>query len=116
VSPLSRLQEELDPERTLELHEAGDVQLVDVREQHEWDTGRIPGARHIPVGALSEHAGSLDRDKPVVFYCLSGSRSSMATQAFNASGFDAHNMTGGIAAWNANGLPLEPEDGRVAEH
>ena len=49
----------------------------------------------------------------MVFYCLSGSRSAMATQAFNASGFDAHNMTGGIAAWNADGLPM---DGQVAEH
>lgn len=116
VCPLSDLQEEVAPERALELHQAGDVQLVDVREQHEWDAGRVGGARHIPVAALSEHAQSLDRDRPVVFYCLSGSRSSMATQAFNASGFSAHNMTGGIAAWDAQGLPLEPEGGRVVNH
>jgi len=117
VPPLSdHLQEEVDPERALELHQAGGVQLVDVREQHEWDAGRIAGARHIPVAALSDQAESLDREKPVVFYCLSGSRSSMATQAFNASGFDAHNMTGGIAAWDAKGLPLEPDDGRVVAH
>ncbi len=116
MSPLSDLQEEVDPERALVLHKAGQVQLVDVREQYEWDAGRIAGARHIPVAALSGQAESLGRDRPVVFYCRSGSRSSMATQAFNASGFDAHNMTGGIVAWAAKGLPVEPDDGRVANH
>ncbi len=113
MSSLSDLQGEVSPARARELHDAGAVQLVDVREQHEWDAGRIAGARHVPVAELSEQAGSLDRDHPVVFYCLSGGRSGMATQAFNASGFDAHNMTGGIAAWNAGGLPME---GEVAEH
>ena len=66
-----------------------------------------------PVAQLSEQAESLDRERPVVFYCRSGSRSAMATQAFNASGFDAHNMAGGIVAWDAGGLPM---DGEVAEH
>jgi len=113
MTPLSDLQEEIAPARARELHEAGEVQLIDVREQEEWDAGRIAGATHVPVAQLSEQADSLDRDRPVVFYCLSGSRSAMATQAFSASGFDAHNMTGGIAAWNADGLPVE---GEVAEH
>ena len=113
MTPLSDLQEEISPARARELHEAGEVQLVDVREQDEWDAGRITGARHVPVAQLSEQAESLDRDRPVVFYCLSGSRSAMATQAFNASGFDAHNMTGGIAAWNADGLPMDGRGGRA---
>ncbi len=38
----------------------------------------------------------------------------MAAEAFSQAGFDAHNMTGGIAAWAEQGLPLEPEDGEVA--
>lgn len=113
MTPLSDLQEELTPARARELHEAGEIQLVDVREQDEWDAGRIAGARHVPVAQLSEQADSVERARPVVFYCLSGARSGMATQAFKASGFDAHNMTGGIAAWNAGGLPM---DGVVAEH
>ena len=46
----------------------------------------------------------------------SGARSAMATQAFRAAGWDAYNMSGGITAWADRGLPLEPEDGRVAEH
>lgn len=113
MTPLSDLQEEITPQEARKLHGAGGIQLVDVREPEEWDAGRIAGARHVPVAELSEQADSLDREKPVVFYCLSGARSGMATQAFAASGFDAHNMTGGIAAWNAAGLPM---DGVVAEH
>jgi rhodanese-related sulfurtransferase len=116
MSPLSDLQVDVTPERTRELRDAGDVQLVDVREQYEWDAGRIAGARHIPVGELTQQAETLDRERPVVFYCRSGARSSMATQAFNASGFDAHNMSGGIVAWDSSGLPLEPDDGSVADH
>ncbi len=113
MTPLSDLQEEISPAKARELHDAGEVQLVDVREDHEWGAGRIPGARHVPLAQLSEEAESLGRERPVVFYCHSGGRSAMATQAFRASGFDAHNMTGGIAAWNGDGLPV---DGDVAEH
>jgi rhodanese-related sulfurtransferase len=40
----------------------------------------------------------------------------MATKAFRASGYDAVSMAGGIKAWNEAGLPLEPDDGYVADH
>jgi rhodanese-related sulfurtransferase len=39
----------------------------------------------------------------------------MATEAFSGAGFDAHNMAGGLLAWDAASLPLEPSDGHVAE-
>ena len=63
---------------------------------------------------LAAQAESIDRDRPVVFYCRSGSRSAMATQAFRGAGYDAHNMEGGLLDWAAAGLPLEPDDGHVA--
>jgi rhodanese-related sulfurtransferase len=50
----------------------------------------------------------------VVFYCRSGQRSALATEAFRTAGYDAHNMAGGLIDWHAAGLPLVPEDGRVA--
>jgi rhodanese-related sulfurtransferase len=65
---------------------------------------------------LTEQAAEIDRDKPVIFYCRVGSRSAMATQAFKAAGYEAYNLDGGIAAWVANGLEIEPEDGTVADH
>jgi rhodanese-related sulfurtransferase len=51
-----------------------------------------------------------------VFYCRLGARSGMASQAFRAAGYEAYNMTGGLTAWAEAGLPLDPEDGYVAEH
>jgi len=91
-----------------------DVQLIDVREVDEWEAGRIAGALHIPLGELSERSAEVDRERTVIFYCRSGSRSAMAAEAFAAAGFEAHNMTGGLLEWSADGLSLDPAGARVA--
>jgi len=116
VTPLADLHEDVAPAEVAALHERGEIQLVDVREPYEHEAGRIAGARHIAMAQLSQAAGELDPERPLVFYCRVGSRSAVATQAFRASGFQAFNMTGGIVAWAGQGLPLEPEDGSVADH
>ena len=113
---LADLQEDVAPDRVAELHARGEVDLVDVREPYEHDAGRIAGARHIELARLSQEAGSLDRERPLVFYCRSGARSAVATQAFRASGYKAYNMSGGLLAWERKGLPLEPDGGSVADH
>jgi rhodanese-related sulfurtransferase len=92
------------------------VQLVDVREPYEREAGRIADSRHIPMAALSEQAPSLDRDRPVVFYCRVGSRSTMAAQAFRAAGYRALSMSGGLVRWVDEERPLDPPDGYVADH
>jgi rhodanese-related sulfurtransferase len=101
------------PEEVSKLQAAGTIQLIDVRQTHEHDAGRIAGDRLIELGSLSAEAHTISRDTPVVFYCRSGARSAMATQAFAEAGFDAHNLAGGLLAWEAAGLPLEPEGGYV---
>jgi rhodanese-related sulfurtransferase len=106
-------ERELSPEIVAELLARGDAQLVDVREAYEHDAGRISGARHVELGALAAQAESIEREKPVVFYCRVGARSAMATQAFAASGWDAYNLMGGIVGWVQSGLAIE---GTVAEH
>lgn len=106
---------ELAPRRVAELLEAGEAQLVDVREPEEHEAGHIAGAVHLPLAELAGAASSLDSSRPVVFYCRVGERSGMAAEAFDASGWDAHNLAGGLVAWAEAGLPLEPEGGRVAE-
>lgn len=108
--------QELAPERAAELVREGGAQLVDVRETFEHEAGRIAGARHIEMDRLTEEAGSIERDRPVVFYCRTGARSGVAVQAFRGAGYDAFNLSGGLVAWVERGLPIEPEDGRVAEH
>ena len=106
---------EVAPERAAEMIREG-VQLVDVRETYEHDAGRIEGARHIELERLASQAETIDKDQPVLFYCRLGARSAMAAQAFRRAGYQAYTMTGGLSDWHQRGLPLEPEDGSVADH
>ncbi|HET7445555.1 MAG TPA: rhodanese-like domain-containing protein [Solirubrobacterales bacterium] len=91
------------------------AQLVDVRADHEWDTGRIAGATHLPLAELAERAGEIDKDRPVVVYCRGGNRSSMAAAALADAGYDAAKLTEGIVGWSEADLPLEPDGGYVSE-
>lgn len=102
------------PQQVAELMQRGEIQLIDVRQPEEHEAGRIAGDRLVELALLAGEVDSIDRDKPVVFYCRSGSRSAMATEAFRGAGFDAHNMVGGLLEWEAAGLPLDPADGHVA--
>ncbi len=103
------------PQQVAELLSRDEIQLIDVRQQHEHEAGRIAGDRWIELMQLGAQAETIDRDQPVVFYCRSGSRSAMAADAFQGAGFDAHNLAGGLLEWSAAGLPLDPPDGYVAE-
>lgn len=104
---------EITPDDTRAAVEAGDAVIVDVRNQDEWDAGRIPGSSHIPLADLSARAAELPTDREIVFSCLSGARSLMAAQAFQASGVQARSLAGGAIAWRDAQLPFE---GEVAQH
>jgi rhodanese-related sulfurtransferase len=108
-------ESELPPQRAAALIEAGDAEVIDVRRPYEWEAGRIAGARHIEVNELTGAAESISRDRAVIFYCRSGSRSALAAAAFRQAGWDAHNLAGGLRAWVEQGLALDPPDGEVAE-
>ena len=105
--------EDISPNRAAELLREG-AQGVDVREGYERDAGHIADTLNIELDKLTEGAERLDRGRPIVFYCRSGSRSALAAQAFAAAGFDAYNLDGGLKAWVGDGLPIEPADGHVA--
>lgn len=105
---------EVSREEAQKLVEEG-AQLVDVRAEHEWEAGRIAGAKHVPLAELAERTGEIDKERPVVLYCRGGTRSTMATDALAEAGFDAAKLTEGIVGWDEEGLPLEPEGGYVAE-
>jgi rhodanese-related sulfurtransferase len=106
---------DVEPGELQALMGSADVQLVDVRTDHEWESGRIPGAVHVRLDLLGEQLQGLDRDRPLVFYCRGGNRSGMAAQAFAEAGYDARRLAGGALAWSEAGLELEPEGGYVAE-
>jgi hydroxyacylglutathione hydrolase len=84
-----------------------DVQLLDVRSPQEWDAGHLPGARYLFLGDLPERLRGLNPDRPVVVYCASGYRSSLAASLLQARGFkNVRNVPGSYGAWTAAGLPV----------
>lgn len=108
---------EVDPERVSDwMAEDPPAQVIDVREPYEREAGHMEGTRHIELVKLTSEAPTIDRDRPVIFYCRVGARSLMAAQALRAAGYDAYSMTGGLVRWASEGRALAPEDGRVAEH
>ena len=108
---------DVEPEQVARwLTEGAGLQVIDVREGYEREAGHVAGSRHIELSALSAQAGTVDQARPVVFYCRVGGRSTMAAQAFRASGYDAYSMRGGLLQWVAEQHPLAPEGGFVADH
>jgi rhodanese-related sulfurtransferase len=83
---------------------AGRLVLVDVREDSERARGFAPGSLHVPLGELEQRLGELPADRTVAFVCQSGRRSAMAAKAARRAGLDAHDVSGGMIAWERHGL------------
>jgi rhodanese-related sulfurtransferase len=114
--PLAGEDLEVTTEHTAGALSEGSAQVIDVREDYEREAGHVAGTRHVELARLTAEAGTIDRDRPVIFQCRVGSRSLMAAQAFRRAGYDAYSMAGGVQQWADEGRPLEPEGGRVADH
>jgi rhodanese-related sulfurtransferase len=109
---------EIEPERLSSwMADAEPPQVVDVREPYEREAGHIEGSRHIELVRLSAEAStSIDRERPIVFYCRVGARSRMAAQALRTAGYEAYSMSGGLMRWDSEERPLSPAGGHVADH
>ena len=107
---------EVSPEQAEEAVAEGKAIVVDVREDYEWEAGRIEGAEHIELEHLASRSDDLPKDTTLIFQCRLGSRSAMAAQAFRGAGFDAWSMAGGLQRWHDEGRPLVPDGGTVADH
>lgn len=86
---------------------------VDVREDHEFrgPLGRIPGARHVPLGEIEKRAGELPTGRPLLLVCRSGARSGRACERLAGLGVvPVVNLAGGMIAWNRAQLEVERED------
>ena len=111
---ISRAKEsihEVQPsEAAEEARSSGDVVLVDVREQHEFEERHIEGAIHVPRGYLESRIEQFvpDRSKRVILYCASGIRSALAAKTLTEDlGYeDVTSMAGGITLWRDRGLPV----------
>lgn len=88
---------------------AGELSLVDVREDDEFAAGHAPDALHIPLRDLPARMDELAEypdDRPIYVVCRTGGRSEMATAFLNANGYDAFNVAGGMKSWLTEGRPI----------
>ena len=93
-----------------ELHERRDsIQVLDVREQSEWDEGHIPGSVHVPYHDIDEIPPGLDPDAPVAVICASGQRSAVGASLLELHGArqPLHVIDGGVGTWERAGWPIE---------
>jgi molybdopterin/thiamine biosynthesis adenylyltransferase/rhodanese-related sulfurtransferase len=91
------------------LRRGDDLDLVDVREPHEWDICRIEGARLAPLSSFAGAMATLDSARDVVLYCKSGVRSAKAARQLQAAGFKrVWNLAGGILRWSEDVDPSVP--------
>jgi rhodanese-related sulfurtransferase len=75
------------------------LSIIDVREHDEVKEGRIPGARHIPLGEILQRTDEIEKDREHVMVCRSGNRSGLASEWLQERGFKVKNMQGGMMSW-----------------
>jgi len=91
----------------LDAGEVGEGELVDVREEWEFEQGRVPGARLLPMQSVPGAVDELRTDRPVYLVCAVGGRSGQAADYLSHFGIDAVNVEGGTADWVRAGYPVE---------
>ena len=107
---LTATTERLSPALAAErLGSAAPPQLVDVRGPHEYETKHLNGSLSIPLNHLAARARELSAARPLLVHCAGGYRSSIAASLLQQQGFTSvSEIAGGLAAWEAAGLPLAP--------
>ena len=94
--------QQITQEAAKEMMDTQEVVILDVREQHEYDSGHIPDAVLLPVGTITEDTAAAvidDLDTVVLVYCRSGNRSKTASQALADLGYTNVYEFGGIIDW-----------------
>ncbi|HSS62088.1 MAG TPA: rhodanese-like domain-containing protein [Candidatus Limnocylindrales bacterium] len=106
------------PEQAAPFHEAlvDDIkklideghEVVDVREDWEWNKGHLPGARHVVLTSILANPTAQKFSNGTIFVCQVGERSAVASEMAVALGVkDVINFRGGTKAWRDAGLPLD---------
>jgi len=95
--------EEHSTEEVLQrLKNKDDIEIVDVREPEEWEAGRIPGVKHIPLGEIPIRLNEIDPKKETILVCRSGNRSGKAAEFLTQKGYNVVNMRGGMLDWTGD--------------
>lgn len=93
------------------LDQGDDIQIIDVREPHEYDIARIPNSKLIPLGQVVNRASEIEAGRETVVHCKMGGRSAKAIEALKKAGFEGRliNLKGGITAWSNEVDPSVPK-------
>jgi adenylyltransferase/sulfurtransferase len=93
------------------LDSGDDLQIIDVREPHEYDTARLEDSKLIPLGQVLNRMGEIDPSRETVVHCKLGGRSAKAIEALKRAGFAGRllNLKGGITAWSDEVDPSVPK-------
>jgi sulfur-carrier protein adenylyltransferase/sulfurtransferase len=108
----------IDNEKAREEITHGEAELIDVREQHEWDEAHLDGATHVPQAELVERIDELvpDSSRRIILYCRTDNRSARSADALNDLGYDnVAVMRGGIVGWQEAGFPVVAPEGLTAD-
>lgn len=89
------------------------VQIIDVRELDEWDSGHLELATNIPLGELAARIHELDTARPIVTVCRTGRRSQEAVQLLRSRGFDAESLEGGMETLTGSGTRVVDAGGQL---
>jgi rhodanese-related sulfurtransferase len=90
-----------------ELIDKGDVFILDVRTQEEYNAGHIKNSTLIPLQDLSKRLNEVPRDRDILVYCRTGGRSTAASEILANNGFTRiYNMKGGITEWTKMGYEV----------
>lgn len=85
-----------------------DLVVIDVRTAPEVERGKIKGSINIPLDIFNNELGRISKDKSVLVYCLSGSRSAVAAGILEDQGYaKVYNLSNGLLGWRMNQFPLE---------
>src|SRR6476659_298301 len=110
--------EEIEPFEAAEEIDGGDVVLIDTREPHEYQEAHLENGKLVPPGLLADEIATAAPDKSArtILYCRSGNRSALAAAQLQQLGYEnVASMSGGILAWQEQGLPVAAAEGLTAE-
>ncbi|MBI4390081.1 MAG: thiosulfate sulfurtransferase GlpE [Nitrospinae bacterium] len=100
--------QEISVQQTKEKIEAGEAEILDIRDPDSYEATHIPGAIHLGDKNAREVIGSLDKEKPLIVYCYHGISSQGAAAYFAQQGFkEVYSLAGGFESWYC-AYPAEP--------
>lgn len=99
---------QIGPDEAKKLIDGGQVQIIDVREPWEYNSGHVPGARLVPLNTFLRQPAQFATGDDLLFVCASGERSSVACEMAAALGRKhVYNLSGGTGAWVRKGFAVE---------